>query len=69
MHAQARTLSHFSNNDVQHVFKKAVLRLTQDGLLFILAPRTKEYGRILAITPRKSGNAPTRNRIRRQLKA
>lgn len=69
MPAIARNLSAFSNREVQQAFKKAVLRVTQDGLQFVLAPRQKESSRILVITPRKAGNAPARNRIRRQLKA
>ena len=68
MPAIARNLSAFTNREVQQAFRKAVLRSNQNGLQFILAPRQKEFGRILVITPRKSGNAPSRNRIRRQLK-
>jgi ribonuclease P protein component len=68
MPAQARNISRFTNREVQTSFKKAILRYTQNGLQCIVAPAQRDAGRILVITSRKSGNAPSRNRIRRQLK-
>jgi ribonuclease P protein component len=35
----------------------------------LYAPRAKSFGRILIVTPRRAGNAPARNLIRRRLKA
>ena len=65
----ARNLSKFSSAEVKKAFDTAILRKNQDGLHLVVSPRQKEFGRILVITPRKSGNSPARNRIRRQLKA
>ncbi len=65
----SRFLSRFSRDEVRQVFRKAKIKKKIEGLEFFLAPRLFEFGRILVITPRKTGNAPERNKIRRRLKA
>jgi len=39
------------------------------SLTLLVAPKSREVGRILVVTSRKVGNAVKRNRIRRRLKA
>lgn len=62
-------LSRFTLKEVDAFFKQAQCSLRHKGLVFLIAPQQKEYGRILVITSRKVGPAPIRNKIRRQLKA
>jgi ribonuclease P protein component len=64
-----QTLTTFSTLEVSAFFKRAKLGLRNAGLTILYAPRTLAFGRILLITSRKAGNAPQRNRIRRQLRA
>lgn len=65
----ARALSQFSTAEVQHLFAAGRLAFKNSGMTVLYAPRNKDFGRILVITSRKVGNSPTRNLIRRRLKA
>lgn len=65
----ASSISHFSAKELSILFKKARRVLTHPGLHVLVAPTKNPHGRILVVTSRKIGNAPTRNRIRRRLKA
>ncbi|MGE0207210.1 MAG: ribonuclease P protein component [Candidatus Babeliales bacterium] len=64
-----RSLSQFLPHELRNLFKTAQTTLIENGLTIKLAPKSKEFGRILIVTPRKSGNAVQRNRIRRRLKS
>lgn len=64
-----KTLTSFKTSEVRKVFRHARIKEKFKGLELFLAPSLLEYGRILVVTPRKSGNAPQRNLIRRRLKA
>lgn len=66
----AQNLSHFTQKEIQVIFKKALRVYKSPELDLLMAPAQKQdFGRILVITPRKIGNAPDRNRVRRRLKA
>lgn len=65
----AKQLSAFNKKEVVTLLKKGKRVYKDIGLDIISAPATLTFGRILIITPRKVGNAPARNRIRRRLKA
>ena len=67
--AIAQYISHFTPREIRTIFNKARRVYSDPGLVLLLHPSTKEYGRILVITSRKVGNAPERNKIRRRLKA
>lgn len=62
-------LFRFTSKQVREIFKRASSRTVIDGLTIIKAPATLSHGRLLVVTPRRIGNAPKRNRIRRRLKA
>ena len=62
-------LSRFTKKEVDAFFKTARRAVRHQGLYILLAPAQRDYGRILVIASRKVGNAPTRNKVRRQLKA
>jgi len=62
-------LSRFTKKEVDAFFKIARRVVRHQGLYILLAPAQKPHGRILVIASRKVGNAPTRNKVRRQFKA
>ena len=65
----ARALSRFTTAEVQYLFDTGRLAFKNNGMTVLYAPRMHQYGRILVITSRKTGNSPARNLIRRRLKA
>jgi len=64
-----RKLTRFTKKEIDQLFKKARRVIQQDGLSILICPKQKEFGRILIIISRTVGNAPTRNTLRRRLKA
>jgi len=65
-----KNLSRFTQNELDCFFKQARSILKNSALTLLMAPKQKkDYGRILVITSRKVGNAPTRNTIRRRIKS
>lgn len=65
----ARKISQFSTSEINQIFKQAHRVAVQDELTILHSPRIKDYGRALLMVSKKVGNAPTRNKLRRQLKA
>ena len=65
----ARSISTFSKPEASALFKSARTKLKEQGLEIRLAPKLKEFGRILIVIPKRSGNAAKRNRARRRLKS
>ena len=65
----ARAITQFTKQEIDTLFKTARRMHTQPGLTVLQAPRQGSIGRILIVIPRKVGDAPTRNKLRRQLKA
>ena len=63
-----RNLTSFSQSEVLALFKEARLCIRAYGLKVLVAPAHKEFGRILIVTPKKSGNSPERHRIKRRLR-
>ena len=64
-----KNISSFTQQDITHLLKNAHVKARTPGLRVLLATSPYSYGRILVITPRHSGNAVKRNKIRRRLKA
>ncbi|HEV2916884.1 MAG TPA: ribonuclease P protein component [Candidatus Babeliales bacterium] len=64
-----KNISTFTTSEVAQVFEKAQCIFKNAGLTLLSAPAQINHGRILIITPRRIGNAPQRNKIRRQLRA
>jgi ribonuclease P protein component len=65
----ARRITNFSRNELTSLFQRAKTVHRNSSFDIRLAPKTEEIGRILIITPKKMGNAPNRNRVRRRIKA
>ncbi len=65
----AREISRFTKKEIDQAFSKARRVLKHPGFDILITPAQKEFGRILVIASRKVGNAPVRNKIKRQLKS
>lgn len=65
----ARKISKFTKREIDYLFEHArrVFRGKEGTVL--VAPRQGEFGRVLIVAPRKVGNAPERNLIRRRIKS
>jgi len=59
----------FKKPEISRLFKQARRIYRSRELDILSAPRAKEYARLLIITPKKIGNAPQRNKIKRRLRA
>ena len=59
----------FKRPEISRLFKQARRIYKSRELDVLSAPRAKEYARLLIITPKKIGNAPQRNRVKRRLRA
>ena len=64
-----KNLFSFSKSEISAFFKDALRVYRSPDLDLLCKPAALSYGRFLPLTPRRLGNAPTRNKIRRQLKA
>ena len=62
-------ISRFSKKEAVKLLLLAKRAYRYPGLDIKVAPKGGSFGKILVITPAKSGNAPQRNLIRRRLKA
>lgn len=67
--AVAPYISHFKQQEIRSIFRKAQKVYADQGLVLLASPSNKEFGRILVVTSRKVGTAPERNKIRRRLKS
>jgi ribonuclease P protein component len=64
-----KSLSSFKTSEIKTLFKTARTLIATPGITLKGAPKQLEYGRILIVTPKKMGNAPERNLMRRRLKS
>jgi ribonuclease P protein component len=62
-------ISKFGKKELDHFFEVAKLAKKNQAFTILAAPTSCSFGRILSMVPKKYGNAPERNRLRRQLKA
>lgn len=66
-----RTLFCFTSSQVKLAFKQAHYKASCPGLKLLVCPVAEPAtdGKLLIIVPKKFGNAPKRNKIKRQLKS
>ena len=64
-----KLLSLFTKKEVELFFDTSKVKARTPGLRVLMATAQKEFGRILIITSRRSGNSVERHLIRRRLKA
>ncbi len=65
----ARKISQFTSSEIDQLFKEARPAFKHDGFTILKIPRMGTFGRILLVISKKVGNAPVRNKMRRQLKS
>lgn len=65
-----KKLSSFTRTEVTTLFKGARTKVKLPGLRILKAPISgRTAGRVLIVTPRRVGNAPERNLLRRRVRA
>lgn len=64
-----RQITRLPEQDIVYLLKHARRIRKSPELDILIAPARFPYGRVVAITPGKIGNAPQRNLFRRQIKA
>jgi ribonuclease P protein component len=69
MITSARFISKFGKKELDHFFTNAKLVKKNQAFTILSMLGQKKTGRILIIIPKKYGNAPERNRLRRQIKS
>lgn len=65
----SRVYTSFTRNEIRQLFQTAKRAVKELELTILLAPKQGPTGRLLVVTPRIIGNAPARNRLRRQCKS
>jgi ribonuclease P protein component len=68
MNISTSLLSKFTKKEIDMLFKAARVMGKIPAALLLGAPATQEYGRLLLVVSKKTGNAPQRNKLRRRLK-
>jgi ribonuclease P protein component len=61
-------ISSFLRSEICELFKRARTRVRYSGVRILTVPAAQKPGRILIVTPRASGNSPTRNRFKRRIR-
>lgn len=69
MKSPKRNSLRLSRMQVHALFKKVEKIMRHPALDFLCVPAIDSSGHLIVVTSRSVGNAPTRNRIRRRLKA
>lgn len=64
-----RTITRFTEQEIKSLFAHARRTYKSSEMDILIAPACHSYGRILVVTPARIGNAPQRNKLRRQIKA
>jgi len=64
-----RLLTLFTKQEIKNLFKVAHVKAKINGLEIRVTKKIFSYGRILIIIPKKYGNAPERNLIKRRLRS
>lgn len=62
-------LTKFKESEVRSHFRSSKIVVKNLGLEFFLAPSSHPHGRVLVVTPKKSGSSVERNLVRRRIKS
>jgi ribonuclease P protein component len=65
----AREITRFSKKEIDYLFQHARRLFKSTFFIILCVPRQHEFGKILIVVSKKVGNAPERNKIRRQIKS
>lgn len=69
MKKYAGLISSFTRSEVDQLFALATVRARTRLYTLLVAPRSKDFARILIVTPKKLGTAVARNLLRRRIKS
>ena len=58
-----------SKKQIDLLFKSIRLKIKKEGLQILVSPQMLPQAQLLIVTSRRIGNAPTRNLIKRRIKA
>lgn len=62
-------LSKFSKKELDSFFKQAKRVYKDQAFTILIVPKKEEFAKVLIVVPRKYGNAPQRNLIKRRIRA
>lgn len=65
----ARAITQFTKSEIDSLFKTGRRIAKLNEIILLRSPAQKEIGRVLIIVPKRVGNAPVRNKLRRQIKS
>ena len=65
----SRLISAWTASEIRQLFKQSQLIYRSPGLDIRISVAKADVGKILVVTPKKMGSAPSRNLIRRRLKS
>jgi ribonuclease P protein component len=63
------SISAFTHKEIEQFFRSIIFFNKSVDLKFMVSIAQRDYGRILMIMPKKFGNAPKRNKLKRQLRS
>lgn len=69
MKKYAGLISSFTRSEIDQLFAVAIPHTRTRAYTLLIAPRGKNFSRILIITPKKLGGAVARNLLRRRIKS
>ena len=62
-------LSKFSKKELDSFFKQAKRVYKDQAFTILVVPKKEEFAKVLIVVPRKYGNSPQRNLIKRRIRA
>ena len=65
----AGLITQFSKREIDQLFKDSKRIVNNDKITILAAPRSKDFARILIVTPKAIGGAVKRNLLKRRLKS
>ena len=65
----AGQITKFTQKEIDYLFHNARCVFRHPAFIILSVPRQLDFARILIVASKKVGNAPQRNRLRRQVKA
>ena len=65
----AGKLTSFTPKEVTELFKRSRTLSRNQAFNLLAAPQSKEFGRILLVTPRRVGTSPQRNLLKRRIRS
>ena len=65
----AGNLSKFTPQEIKQLYQDAYALTRTIYFVLLVAPATKDYGRMLLVAPKRIGSAPERNKLKRQFRS